>query len=263
MRSAMRLAAAVVLGVTLTLGAMGCASPGPSSPDPRLVGTWWLASATDDLGPLMLGNSEVTLIIGDSGHTGGQDLCNNYRASVTGSTGVVYVRVSPAYSGNCPDEMRGSLDLRYLRALDSVRFASLTGDRLQLTSGNTNLTYLRGGSQKASTLIGTSWVLDQLPGLPQATDLGALTVAFTSDRLFEISGPCAVITSMYSSLHDRVSVAASHSRAATAAACDRNQTEISEQVKSILRGSFILDIHTNTLAVTSVNDSVTAVFRAK
>jgi len=94
-----------ILGMlTLTLPTVltGCAEAGPAASDPRLHGTWHLASGSEHGLGLPIGGRAITLSIGDADHTGGNDPCSSYRATVTGGIGVVYIRAAP--TGGTRDE---------------------------------------------------------------------------------------------------------------------------------------------------------------
>ena len=121
----------------LTLSAVsGCVPTGASESDPRLGGTWFLASGSDNGHDLAVGAQVISLTITDSAHTGGDEPCSTYSATVTGGIGVVYVRPrnTSGTRDSCETSALDKLQQLYFTALGASQFATIDQGALVLTS---------------------------------------------------------------------------------------------------------------------------------
>ena len=267
MRAPSALTVSIIVAATASLMLASCTSRGNSTPDPRLDGQWRLSSASDSQGSLVLGDTVVTLNIGDVRHSGGQSPCTEYTATVTGSAGVVFVRASSAGRGDCPDPQLGDLEDRYLAALNDTDFAAVRDTTLVLSSARGSLHFVRGVEPKAAALEGTTWVLESLS--PAAT-LGItqrrpseVSVRFDGENNLLVSGACSTISAVYSSADRRVSVTSLRTDSGDGGICANSDATTAQQIIHLLGGAFTLDIHGGTLFVTSIDTGENAVFRAR
>ncbi len=135
-------AAALVL---LTLSLAGCSAAGAAVSDPRLDGTWDLASASDNGTGIPIGGDAITLTIGDAEHTGGDSPCSSYSATVTGGVGVVYIRaqLTGGTRDDCSTPQLNTEEKQYLDALTRSQYAALDRGSLVLSSPRSQLVFVR------------------------------------------------------------------------------------------------------------------------
>ncbi len=194
---------AATLAVTAALALTGCATPGAAVSDPQLEGTWHLASGSDHGRGLVIDGAGITLRIGDAAHTGGDDPCSSYRATVTGGVGVVYIRA--ALTGGTRDECTtpglARLEQLYLTALTASRFASLNQGALVLSSPTSSLVFVPTAPAPVADLRRTSWQLYAIPAQVPATTSGpgihAVRRGFDGSDGFILSSPCVTASGHY------------------------------------------------------------------
>ncbi|MCU1551383.1 MAG: hypothetical protein JWR36_1943 [Glaciihabitans sp.] len=267
MRAPSALTVGFIAAVSASILLAGCASRGNSTPDPRLDGQWQLASASDDNGTLELGDARVTLTIGDDRHTGGLSPCTEYTASITGSAGVVFVRASSDGVSACPDRALGALEVRYIDVLNATHFAVIGTNSLVLSSAHGTLSYVKGTNPKPAPLESTTWVLESLSssrvnGLTWFVP-DAVSVRFSKQNNFLLTGACSTISAVYSSADRRISVTALSEDIGDGGSCNEANAAVGQQISHLLGGAFTLDIDGNALFVTSVDTGESAVFRAR
>jgi heat shock protein HslJ len=197
----MRAFAAAAIAVAAVLAASGCAAvPPTSNPDPQLVGTWHLVLATDHGATIASGAEDITLTIGDSNHTGGASPCVQYRASITGGVGAVFVDASVAGRNiQCTDPALTKIDNQYLDALGSASVASIDDGVLVLSSPHSSLVYLKPVLSSTGTLQNTRWTLVQPPDLREST---AVSLSFGAVNQLTITTSCTTMIAHYLLIED-------------------------------------------------------------
>jgi heat shock protein HslJ len=143
-------AAALIALLALT----GCSAPGAAVSDPRLAGTWHLASASDNGTGIPVGGDAITLTIGDSQHTGGDSPCSSYSATVTGGVGVVYIRaqLTGGTRDDCATPQLNSVEKHYIDALTRSEYANLDRGSLVLSSPRSHLVFVRSTTSSRGAL---------------------------------------------------------------------------------------------------------------
>ena len=143
---ARRLAALAAAAVALALVLTGCTAPGTISvSDPKLQGTWHLASASDHGFGIPLAGNTITLRIGDAAHTGGDSPCSSYSATVTGGVGVIYIRarLTGGARDDCATPQLNLIEKNYLEALTASRYAEVDQGSLILSSPQSYLVFVK------------------------------------------------------------------------------------------------------------------------
>ena len=238
-----RRTALVALAIGAVLAVAGCANvPPTSSPDPQLKGTWHLVLATDQSGTLPSGAEDITLTIGDSGHTGGASPCSHYRASVTGGPGAVFVEAS--FVGRdiqCNDPALTKIDNQYLAALASASYASVDGGVLVLSSPHSSLVYLKPTLSSTGTLQNTRWSLVQPPDLRQST---AVSLTFGRVNQLTITTSCTTTVAHYLLVEDIIILRGVATMPIGTHAC----TPTDRVAQAVLTGQLTADISSATIA---------------
>jgi heat shock protein HslJ len=153
----------LALALVTVLALTGCASVSrgiDSSPDPRLRGQWRLTSFRDSAGSIDLARKVITLTIADTDHTGGRSSCNPYRAWITGTSGVIYLRIIGHETATCSSMEALATETRYIAALDRVTRASARGDALTLSGDSITLGFTRAAPPKLAGIAEGAWILD-------------------------------------------------------------------------------------------------------
>jgi heat shock protein HslJ len=196
-------AALTVVALVAAATLSGCVSHGTSTPDPRLIGTWHLGSASVNGGLLNLGDAPLDFVIGDAAHTYVASNCGSQKASVTGGVGAVYVHISPHIGqSSCFSTADAALSRTYLRALGATSFASIADGSLVLSSPTASLIYLRRALTPSSDFRHTSWTLASVPlnlagSSAQPTTPATVTLAFEGNTGITVKTPCSQITANY------------------------------------------------------------------
>lgn len=262
-------AVALVAAATLS----GCASSGTSTPDPRLVGTWHLGSASVNGGLLNLGDVQLDLVIGDADHTYVASYCGSRKASVTGGLGAVYVHIGPQTgASNCLSTADAALSRTYLRALGATSFASMANGSLVLSSPKASLIYLRRAPAPSSDFRHTSWTLASVPvnlAGPSAppTTPATVTLAFDGNTGITLTNPCSRITAHYQQQGSVISVGASVTEELRPD-CPPTDLALEEFALALLRGALL--IHNSSdgtasdswLVITNLSNGVPSVWHA-
>jgi heat shock protein HslJ len=266
-----------VLGATvaLALGVAGCATAGQTSvSDPRLHGTWHLASASDHGVGIPLAGQAITLTIGDAEHTGGDSPCSSYSATVTGGVGVVYIQaqLNAGPRDDCATTELNNVEKNYLDALTSSRFARVERGSLLLTSAKSNLVFVRATPTPVVALRATNWRLYSLPS--QATSptespaLNPVYLRFGEGDGLTITSPCATFAANYHLDGDNLTVTAQHVIAGNPALCTTTERTLAAESAVLLDGPLLVDVSSAghaepaTLVITNLNENEPVVWRA-
>ena len=263
--------AAVALAFVLA----GCATPGKVSvSDPKLQGTWHLASASDHgLGIPLAGNS-ITLKIGDAAHTGGESPCSSYSATVTGAVGVVYIRarLTGGARDDCATTQLNLIEKNYLEALNSSRYAAVDQGSLILSSPQSYLVFVRAPESPVVALVNSNWRLYALPTqVPNETSgpgLNPVYLRFDGGSGLTISSPCATFAANYQIEGENFSVAVQHVIPGHSALCTSAERSLAAAAAVLLDGPLLIDVSSAgdgdpaTLVVTNLDENVPVVWRA-
>lgn len=253
-RQLRRAGASVIALAIAGLVLVGCAGQAPPSrPDPRLIGAWHLRAGTDARGSFALDNTDITLTIGDSGHTGGRSACSRYSARVTGGIGPIFVTAKSTLSDRCQTIPSAVLDSRFLDELSATRLAALSAGTLTLSSGHGDLQFTKVGG--ATSLTGITWALD---GLSNATSQwlassvrGAATMRFSPDGVFVISTACATLTAQYRITGQQISVSNYSEDIGNGGICNDKTGAVGAEVMSLVGGAFSYEIRDGALLMTA------------
>jgi heat shock protein HslJ len=236
-------AAMAGLAVIVVLAATGCTNmPPTSSPDPQLLGTWHLVLATDHGATVASGAEDITLTIGDSKHTGGASPCAQYRASITGGLGAVFVDASfVGRSIRCNDPALTKIDNQYLDALGSASVASIDDGVLVLSSPHSSLVYLKPTLSSSGTLQNTRWALVQPPDLRAST---AVSLTFGAAGQLTITTSCGTTIAHYLLIEDIIILRG----VATTPIGNRVCTPADHVAQAVLTGQLTADVSSATIA---------------
>ena len=268
-----------VVGATavalLALGALsGCAATGPSSSDPRLQGTWHLASGSVDGKGLPLGGHSVTLTIADAAHTGGDDPCSPYSATVTGGIGVVYIHATLTTNNrdNCTNAGLSRLEQLYLSALTSSRFSAINQGALVLTSPSSTLVYVRTQPVPIGSVQNTTWVLysvvSQVPTVTSGPNIHVIRLTFDGGSSLSISSPCVTESANYQIEGENFAISHVITSPVLGATCSLGDRQLSAQAVTTLDGPLLLDVSSDgsdnipMLVITNLDDNLPIVWRA-
>lgn len=264
-------AAAVVVAV---LGLSGCVASGPASSDPQLDGTWHLASGTVNGFALPIGGRSVTLTIGDAAHTGGDDPCTSYRATVTGGVGIVYVRA--ALTGGTRDECTtpglATLEQLYFTALTASKFSAVNQGSLVLSSAKSMLVFVRTAPVPIANVLLTRWQLYAMPGqIPTITSgpgIHPIYLSFDGSDDLTVTSNCAVTSASYQMEGENFAVAKFITAELHHLGCTEQDRNLTNQATTMLSGPLLIDESSNTdgepatLVITSLDDNLPIVWRA-
>jgi heat shock protein HslJ len=273
--AAKRIAVAVGAAVSLALLVGGCAAPATDSvSDPRLDGTWHLASASDHGLGIPLGGNAITLTIGDARHTGGESPCSSYRATVTGEVGVVYIRaaLNPGPRDDCATPELNAIEKHYLDALTDSRFATVDHGSLILSSAVSYLVFVKAAITPVVAILNSSWRLYalpmQVPTETQGPTLNPIYLRFDGGTGLTISSPCATFAANYQIEGENFSVSVQHVVAGNPSACSLAERTLASEAAVLLDGPLLIDVSSAgdgdpaTLVVTNLDDNVPIVWRA-
>jgi len=274
-RAAQRLALAVVAAVSLSLLLGGCAAPDTGSvSDPRLEGTWHLATASDHGLGIPLGGNAITLTIGDAAHTGGESPCSSYRATVTGEVGVVYIRaaLNPGPRDDCATPGLNAIEKHYLDALTDSRYATVDHGSLILSSAVSYLVFVKAAITPVVSILNSSWRLYALPtqvtSAEQGPGLNPVYLRFDGGTGLTISSPCATFAANYQIEGENFSVSQQHVVAGNPSACSLAERTLASEAAVLLDGPLLIDVSSAgngdpaTLVVTNLDEDVPIVWRS-
>jgi heat shock protein HslJ len=271
-----RRAAALVAGtIALALALTGCATPGRVSvSDPKLQGTWHLASASDHGFGIPLAGNSITLKIGDAAHTGGESPCSSYSATVTGAVGVVYIRarLTGGARDDCATTQLNLIEKNYLEALNSSRYAEVDQGSLILSSSVSYLVFVRAAATPAVALQNSSWRLYALPTqIPNETlgpGLNPVYLRFDSGTGLEITSPCATFSASYQVEGENFAVSVQHVIPGHGPLCTSAERSLAAAAAVLFDGPLLIDVSSAgngdpaTLVVTNLDENVPVVWRA-
>jgi heat shock protein HslJ len=271
----MRRIATVLTALTLVIALAGCASPGRISvSDPRLAGTWHLASASDHGLGIPLSGNTFTLRIGDAEHTGGDSPCSTYSATVTGGVGVVYIRaqLNSGVRDDCATTQLNTIEKNYLDALRASRYADVDSGALILSSPRSYIVFVRAAPTPVVALLNSSWRLYALPGeVPsdlEGPGLNPVYLRFDGQDGLTITSPCATFAANYQVEGENFAVAVQHVIAGSPGACSQAERTLAAEASVLLDGPLLIDVSSAgsgdpaTLVVTNLNENVPIVWRA-
>jgi heat shock protein HslJ len=270
-----RIAAVVGTAVLVTVALAGCSSPGRVSvSDPRLEGTWHLASASDHGFGIPLSGQAITLTIGDAHHTGGDSPCSSYSATVTGGVGPVYIRaqLNAGPRDDCATPELNNIEKNYLDALIESRFAAVDHGVLILSSARSSLVFVRAAPTPVVALLNSSWRLyalpTQVPSNTSGPGLNAVYLRFDGNRGLIITSPCATFAANYQIEGENFSVSVQHVVAGDPGACTSAERTLAAEAAVLLDGPMLIDVSSAgngdpaTLVVTNLDENVPVVWRA-
>ncbi len=231
------------LAVVAVLAVTGCATAPPTSnPDPQLLGTWHLVLATDHGATIASGAEDITLTIGDSKHTGGASPCTQYRASITGGLGAVFIDASVSGRNiRCNDPALTEIDNQYLGALGSSSVASIDDGVLVLSSPHSSLVYLKPALSSTGTLQNTRWEFVQPPDLREPT---SVVLTFGAVNQLTITTPCAITIAHYVLVEDIIILRGVATTRSGTHAC----TPADRVAQGVLTGQLTADVSSATIA---------------
>jgi heat shock protein HslJ len=273
--TARRLATLAVAAVGFAFVLSGCATSGTVSvSDPKLQGTWHLASASDHGFGIPLAGNTITLNIGDAAHTGGDSPCSSYSATVTGGVGVVYIRarLDGGTRDDCATTQLNLIEKNYLDALTSSRYAEVDQGSLILSSPQSYLVFVRAAETPVVALVNSSWRLYALPTqLPNETlrpGLKPVYLRFDGGSGLTISSPCATFAANYQIEGENFSVSVQHVIPGHGALCTSAERSLAAAAAVLLDGPLLIDVSSAgngdpaTLVVTNLDENVPVVWRA-
>jgi heat shock protein HslJ len=253
----------------------GCAATGPSSSDPRLQGTWHLASGSVDGKGIPLGGRSVTLTIADAAHTGGDDPCSPYSATVTGGIGVVYIYATLTTNNrdNCTNAGLSRLERLYLSALTSSRFSAINQGALVLTSPSSTLVYVRTQPAPIGSVRSTTWVLysvvSQIPTVTSGPNIHPIHLTFDGGSSLSISSPCVTESANYQIEGENFAISHVITYPVLGGSCSLGDRELSAEAVTTLDGPLLLDVSSDgsdnvpMLVITNLDDNLPIVWRAE
>jgi hypothetical protein len=154
----MRAFRVMALAAAAALVLAGCAeSRVDNGADSRFVGQWLLVSAADARGAIPLSDTYVTLTINMDTLATGRAPCSDYRASIIGQPGVVFVEVTQRNVKGCAHAGLVEVDSRYLAALTATTVASLGPTALTFRSPSDSLTFRRSPLVKIGRFVDIVW----------------------------------------------------------------------------------------------------------
>jgi hypothetical protein len=244
---------------------------GPSSSDPRLEGTWHLASGSDDGDGLPIGAHSITLTIGDSTHTGGDEPCGAYDATVTGGIGPIFVTVAltSGMRDACTTTDLTHLEQLYVGALGASRFAAIDEGALVLTSPHSNLVFLRSVPAPIADIRNTNWRLyavgTQVPSVTSVAANDPVRLKFSDADQFTLSSRCMTMDGDYQLEGENFAI--NHTTFASEWCRSADRILTGEAVGEF-DGPLLLDVTAggpdlaSMLVVTNLHDNLPIVFRA-
>jgi heat shock protein HslJ len=235
------LAAALAIGAALLT--VGCATPPPTgAPDPQLVGTWHLVVATDRGSTVASGAEEITLTIGNSGHTGGSSPCSFYHASITGGLGAIFIEAAILDRGaDCSDVGLLHIDDQYIAALNATTVASIDNGVLVLGSPRSSLLFIKPAASSSGTLQNTRWLLLQPPNLRAST---AVQLTFGNANQLTITTSCSQSVAHFLLVEDIIILRGVQTTRTGTHAC----TTADEAAKAVLTGQLTADVSAATVS---------------
>jgi heat shock protein HslJ len=253
----------------------GCTTPGKVSvSDPKLQGTWHLASASDHGLGIPLASNTITLRIGDAAHTGGDSPCSSYSAIVTGGVGVVYIRakLDGGTRDDCATPQLNLIEKNYLDALTSSRYADVDHGALILSSPQSYLVFVKAAETPVVALRNSSWRLYALPTqVPDETfgpSLNPVYLRFDGGSGLTISSPCATFAANYQIEGENFAVAVQQVIPGHGALCTSAERTLAAEAAVLFDGPLLIDVSSAgdgdpaTLVVTNLDENVPVVWRA-
>ena len=253
----------------------GCATAGTVSvSDPKLQGTWHLASASDHGFGIPLAGNSITLKIGDAAHTGGESPCSSYSATVIGGVGVVYIRarLTGGARDDCATTQLNLIEKNYLEALNSSRYAEVDQGSLILSSPKSYLVFVKAAETPVVSLLNSNWRLYALPTqVPNETSgpgLNPVYLRFDGRSGVTISSPCATFAANYQIEGENFSVSVQHVIPGHGALCTSAERSLAAAAAVLLDGPLLIDVSSAgngdpaTLVVTNLDENVPVVWRA-
>jgi hypothetical protein len=198
--------------------------------------------ATDRGTTVASGAEDITLMIGDSKHTGGVSPCSHYRASVTGGPGAIFVDAS--FIGRdiqCNNPALNKVDDQYVAALAAATVASIDDGVLVLSSPHSSLVYLKPALSSSGTLQNTRWALVQPPDLRAST---AVSLTFGNVNQLTITTSCTTTIAHYLLVEDIIILRGVSTTPLRTKAC----TSVDRVAQAILTGQLTADVSSATVA---------------
>jgi heat shock protein HslJ len=263
---------AVVVALTLALG--GCVASGPSAADPRLEGTWHLASGSVRGKGIPLGGRSVTLTIGDATHTGGNDPCSPYSATVTGGIGVVYIRatLTSHTRDDCTTPSLARMQQLYISALTSSKFAAINQGALVLTSPSSTLVYVRTQPAPIGSVQNTTWLLyaivSQVPTVTAGRGIHPVRLSFDGGSSLSVSSRCVTESANYQIEGENFAISHVITSPGLSHSCTVADRNLSAQAITMIDGPLLLDVSSDgsdsipMLVITNLDDNLPIVWRA-
>lgn len=259
----------------LTLSAVsGCVPTGASESDPRLGGTWFLASGSDNGHDLAVGAQVISLTITDSAHTGGDEPCSTYSATVTGGIGVVYVRPrnTSGTRDSCETSALDKLQQLYFTALGASQFATINQGALVLTSPKSNLVFLRAAPEAVADVRNTSWLLyaveSQAPSDVSGAKVDPVHLTFNGGNSLRLSSTCVSVGADYQLEGENFAVSHVVGSMLISTKCTHADRELSSQTLVLFERSLLLNVSSDgknivpMMVITNLSDNLNLVFRA-
>jgi heat shock protein HslJ len=270
-RTRASLLALIASVIAIPLALSGCVASGPSTPDLRLDGTWHLASGSDKGFGLPIGGHSITLTIGDAAHTGGDEPCSSYRATVTGGIGPVFVTAARTAGtrDDCATTALAHLEQSYLSALAASRFAALQQGILVLSSPESDLVFLRSVPGIVANIQNTSWQLfsvgADVPSIAGAPRTDPVLLRFIGTDDFKLSSPCMSMAGGYQIEGDNLEMG---QPAEVGQWCPKADRDLTLATMPEFSAPLLIDVSTPgngappVLVLTNLDDNLTVVFRA-
>jgi heat shock protein HslJ len=265
----------LAVAALLVLVVTGCATPASVSvSDPRLEGTWHLASASDKGVGIPLASNSITLNIGDAKHTGGESPCSSYSATVTGGVGVVYIRarLNSGPRDDCATPQLNSIEKNYLDALTSTRYARVDEGSLVLSSARSYLVFVKAAQTPVVSLLNSSWRLYALPTqMPSETSdpqVNPVILRFERRQGLTITSPCTTFVGSYQIEGENFAVSVQHVTQTPSTSCTPAARSLAAEAAVFLDGPLLFDVSSvgngdpATLVITNLNENVPVVWRA-
>jgi heat shock protein HslJ len=264
------------IGVALlALGTLsGCVPSGPSQSDPRLEGTWFLASGSDSGHDLAVGAQVISLTISDSAHTGGDEPCSTYSATVTGGIGVIYVRPqrTSGTRDSCETTALNQLQQLYFTALSASQFATIDQSALVLTSSKSNLVFLRAAPEAVANMHNTNWLLysiaTEVPTVTAKTHLDPVHLTFNKGDTLTLKSPCMSVRAAYQLEGENFAVSHGVGSLLISTLCTPADRRLSSNVLTLFDSPLLLNVSSDgkfavpMMVITNLSDNLNIVFRA-
>jgi heat shock protein HslJ len=269
-----RIYATLVALALLLVGLTGCAPAGTAVSDPRLDGTWHLASASDNGLGIPIGGRAITLTIGDANHTGGDSPCSSYAATVTGGVGVVYIRarLTGGTRDDCASAELNTIEKHYLDALTGSRYAAVDRGSLILSSAHSYLVFVRVAATPIAAVTNSSWRLyalpTQVPSVTSGPGVDPVYLRFDDHSGLVITSGCATIAASYQIEGENFAVQSLPETPVRGGSCTDADRVLTNDAVLLLDGPLLIDVSSAghddpaTLVITNLDENVPIVWRA-